>query len=61
MFNSTNLTLSSDVDEDSYMFCSHEISLTPQCIISKYVQIKIKKGEKTKIMNQLNTGANEIQ
>ena len=30
----TNLTLSSDVDQDTNMFGLHEIPLTYQCIIS---------------------------
>ena len=34
MFNGTNLTFIYDVDQDTYMFGSHEKSLTYQCIIS---------------------------
>ena len=34
MFDGTNLTLISEVDPDSYMFGSHERSLTYRCIIS---------------------------
>ena len=33
-FNGANLTLSSDVDQDTYMFGLHEIPLTYECIIS---------------------------
>ena len=33
-FNSTNLTHIFDVDQDQYMFCLHEGSLTYRCIIS---------------------------
>ena len=34
MFEGTNLTLISDVDQHKYMFGAHERSLTYQCIIS---------------------------
>ena len=40
MFNSTNLTLSSDVDQDTYMFGLHERSQTYQLIISRYMHVK---------------------
>ena len=33
-WNDANLTLNSDVDQDTYMFGSHERSLTYRCIIS---------------------------
>ena len=34
MFDSTNLTLISDLDQDTHMFGLHERSLTYRCIIS---------------------------
>ena len=34
MFKGTNFILNSDVDQDTYMFGSHERSLTYLCIIS---------------------------
>ena len=36
MFDGTNLTLISDVDQDREMFSSHKRSLTYRCIISLY-------------------------
>ena len=60
LFKSTNLTLNSDVDQDTKMFGSHERFLPYGSFISKYIQIKIQKGAKTKIRTikyiQLNTG-----
>ena len=41
MCNSAQLTLDSDLDQDTLVLGSHEISLTHRCIISKYLQIKI--------------------
>ena len=43
MFNWTNLTINSDVDQDTKM---HEKFLTYLYIISKYIPIKIWKGDK---------------
>ena len=53
MFNGTNLTLNSNVDQDTYMFGLHEISLTYRCIISKDTQIKI--HNKYKDSSQIHT------
>ena len=65
MFNGANLPLYSDVDRDTYMFGSHERSLTYRCIISMFIHIKIKKRDETEIRIrqyiQLNTGAKQIQ
>ena len=49
MFKGAKLTLSSDVEKDIYMFSSHEISLSYRCSTSKYIHIKIIKGDKPKI------------
>ena len=38
MLDGTNLNHNSDVDQDTYMFGSHEISLKYQCIISEIKQ-----------------------
>ena len=46
MFNGTNLTLNSDVDQDTKNFGSHEIPLTHRCIISKSIKIKITNSRK---------------
>ena len=42
-FNMVNLTLSSDVDQDTNVFGPHERSLTHRCIISKCIHIYIYK------------------
>ena len=39
MFEGTNLTLISDVDQNKYMFGSYERSLSYRCIISQYIHI----------------------
>ena len=41
MFYGTNLTLNSDVDQDTKMVGPHERSLTDRCIISLYIHINI--------------------
>ena len=48
MFNGNNRTLSSDVDKD-LVSVSHEKSLFFLCIFYKYMQIKILKGDTTRI------------
>ena len=64
-FHGTNLTLISDVDQDTKMFGLHERPLAYQCIISKNVQIKVYQGDKAKIRIKqyikLNIRAKEIQ
>ena len=41
MFDGSNRTLISDVEPDTYMFGSHEISLAYRSILSLYLQIEI--------------------
>ena len=48
MFKGAKLTLGSDVDQDTYMFSLHEISIFYRCSISKYIHIKIIKGDQSK-------------
>ena len=53
------------MDQGGEIFGVHVRALTYRCIILKYKQIKIQKGDTTKIRaqqyKQLNTGAQEIK
>ena len=51
-FHGANLTLNSDVDQDTKIFGLHERRLTYQCIISQKILIKILKGDKAKTRTQ---------
>ena len=45
-FHSANLTFSSDLDQDIYMFGLHERPLAYQCIISKNIKSRYKNETK---------------